>query len=189
MAWTLAPALKTLRSQINNAWPNRDKSVDGAIGDEAHQNRVSDHNPDADGMVTAIDVTDDDAAGADMRLLAEVFRGTKDARIKYVIHEGRMFSSYPTSSYAAWTWRPYSGLNGHFSHLHISVTQAGKWDGSLWEIIGDDDMALTEEEQQTVREINAALKAVGSNGHALIAAVKLIHAMRQIDDIFDEVEF
>ncbi len=191
MTWRLAPALQTLRDQINALWPDRNKDVDGAIGDAAHRNRVSDHNPDSDQIVTAIDITDDDSVGADMRVLAEVLRVNNDPRIKYVIHEGRMFSSYPTSSYPAWTWRPYSGLNGHFSHLHISVTQAGKYDNYPWVIEGDDDglALLTEEELQTVREINAALKGVGSNGSAMAPIVRLVRVMRQIDDIFEQEEF
>lgn len=135
MTWTLAPALTQLRAQINALWPERNRDVDGSIGDEAHQTRKSDHNPDADDVVTAIDVTDDDSVGADMRQVAEVLRLGRDPRIKYVIHEGKLFSSYATSSYPAWTWRPYSGTNGHFSHLHISVTQAGKYNDSEWNLL------------------------------------------------------
>lgn len=134
MNWTLSPALETLRTQINAIWPNRDKTMDGSIGDEAHAARKSDHNPDENGIVTAIDITDDDSVGADMAQLAEWFRSTKDRRIKYVIHEGQLFSSYATSSYPAWTWRPYSGTNQHFKHLHISVTQEGKYDYAPWDL-------------------------------------------------------
>lgn len=191
MAWTLAPALEALRTQVNDLWPNRDKSIDGSIGDEAHRNRVSDHNPDADDVVTAIDITDDDSVGADMRQLAEVLRVSRDPRIKYVIHEGQLFSSYPTSSYPAWTWRPYSGTNGHFSHLHISVTQAGKWQSHDWnlsafdvrepstprrfarlfEFSREEGRAGTGAQQKAIRDVLAHYQAIGERFDRVLFAL------------------
>ncbi len=127
MTWRLAPALVRLRQEINAAYPARVTSSDGSIGDEAHSSRTSDHNPDAAGWVRAIDVTEwdpgtptvdaDDVAEA----LAEHLRASRDPRVKYVIWRGRMFSSYPTTSRRAWEWRPYTGPNGHFRHVHVSV--------------------------------------------------------------------
>lgn len=139
-SWYLIQALVTLRNEINSVYPNRAKVSDGSIGDTAHSARTSDHNPieggPHDGMVCAIDVTqwdpgtplnpNDDVA----EHLAEHLRASKDKRIKYVIWRGRMFSSYATSSCPAWTWRPYSGINGHFHHCHVSVYDtagAGTW--------------------------------------------------------------
>ena len=51
MSWTLAPALVQLRQELNARWPGRSKASDGTIGDAAHKARVSEHNPDADGVV------------------------------------------------------------------------------------------------------------------------------------------
>lgn len=138
--WYLNAALVDLRNELNSAYPNRAKVSDGSVGDLAHSQRVSDHNPDRTppnvGEVRAIDVTQwdpgtpldpkDDVAEA----LAEFLRAKKDSRIKYVIWRGRMFSSYSTSKYAAWTWRPYTGSNGHFHHVHISVNEGAK--GGKW---------------------------------------------------------
>lgn len=125
MTWRLALSLDTLRAQVNAAAPNRSKAADGTIGDAAHRARPSDHNPatldGVSGVVTAIDLTDDDAAGADMAVVSEALRRSKDPRIKYVIHNGRFFSSYPTSSRQPWTWAPYSGPNAHVKHMHVSV--------------------------------------------------------------------
>jgi hypothetical protein len=125
MSWRVAKSLNVLLSQVNAAWPDRSKVSDGSIGDANHQTRTSDHNPwvppPSGGVVTARDFTHHPKAGADMHLLAEALRGSRDNRIKYVIWDRRMFSSYPTSSVAAWTWRPYNGRNPHTSHLHISV--------------------------------------------------------------------
>lgn len=139
MTWRLAGSLVTLRNEINAAYPGRSKVSDGSIGDTSHSARVSDHNPDAGGVVRAIDVTQDDPfdtptpADDVAEAVAEFLRQKKDPRIKYVIWRGRMFSSYRTSKYAAWTWRPYSGPNGHFHHVHISVTPGGEGDsGKAW---------------------------------------------------------
>lgn len=121
MTWRLARSLDVLRSQINTRWPARKKDSDGTIGDEKHASRNSDHNPHIkDGMigvVTALDITHDPAKGPDAKLLAEALRESKDTRIKYIISNGHIFSS----KQQPWVWRPYSGSNQHFKHVHISV--------------------------------------------------------------------
>lgn len=117
--WRLAKSLHTLREQINAAYPKRAKAHDGTIGDAAHAGRVSDHNPsildDIHGVVSALDITHDSKNGCDAHGLAELLRSRRDSRIKYVISNGRIFSS-PT-----FTWRKYTGKNPHRTHVHISV--------------------------------------------------------------------
>lgn len=117
MAWRLAKSLEVLRSQINARHPNRSKLSDGTIGDTAHQATASDHNPNSAGVVTAMDITHDPANGVDTWRLADVLRQNKDPRIKYVISNGRIFSS----SVDAWQWRKYTGANAHAHHVHVSV--------------------------------------------------------------------
>jgi hypothetical protein len=114
----LAAGLATLRDQINATYPNRSKLSDGWIGDAAHAARASDHNPNDAGVVTALDITHDPAGGPDTWQLAEVLRQRKDPRIKYVISNGRIFSSVVSP----WTWRRYAGTNKHAHHIHISVS-------------------------------------------------------------------
>ena len=63
MEFRIAKSLLTLRAQIDAMAPNRNKSSDGAIGDQSHQTRNSDHNPNADGVVTAMDITNDPEHG------------------------------------------------------------------------------------------------------------------------------
>lgn len=121
MSWRVAHSLTQLLDEVNTRAPGRDKTSDGSIGDPAHSARVSDHNPDAAGIVRARDFTDDPVGGHDATVFAEFLRRSRDPRIKYVIDQGRMFSSYATSSYPAWTWRPYSGINAHKQHTHVSV--------------------------------------------------------------------
>ena len=117
MAWRLAKSLGVLRDQVNSLYPNRSKVNDGTIGDASHSATVSDHNPNADGVVTAMDITHDPSHGLDAGKLAEILRLNKDHRIKYIISNRRIASSLVSP----WVWRPYNGVNPHEEHVHISV--------------------------------------------------------------------
>lgn len=123
MTWRLARSLEVLRDQINTAAPGRSKASDGGIGDAAHASRASDHNPwikdGAQGVVTAIDITHDPAAGVDCAAIAEVLKAGGDARIKYVIWNRRIWNPEIESG-----WRPYNGTNPHDKHVHVSVKPA-----------------------------------------------------------------
>lgn len=174
MAWRVAKSLDTLLAQINEAAPNRSKISDGSIGDTAHSNRTSDHNPwCGPGVVTARDFTHDPKNGADMAEIAEALRESKDRRIKYVIFQGRMFSSYATSSFPAWTWRPYSGINEHASHMHLSVQCDGSKDSTAaWRIARKDwfEMATEAQLKKIVRDVvRAEVKKEGDRQRRLLA--------------------
>lgn len=134
MAWRLAKSLDVLRAQINARHPDRSKISDGTIGDTAHAARTSDHNPNAAGVVTAMDITHDPAHGVDTWKLAEVLRQNKDPRIKYVISNGRIFSS----KVSPWQWRKYTGANAHAHHIHVSVSsEATVYDNDApWKLDG-----------------------------------------------------
>lgn len=118
----LAYSLVTLRSQVNKAYPGRPTESDGWIGDPDHSSRVSDHNPNHRDVVCALDLTEWVQNGVEMNdVLAEELRESRDPRIKYVICDGRMFSSYSTETRKAWEWGRYTGINSHSKHVHISV--------------------------------------------------------------------
>ena len=125
-----------LREQIDDAFPDRDRTSDGWLGDARHSTRKSDHNPDADGWVRAIDI-DRDLHGKGrkpdvMPDLADQIRlagKSGDKRIAYVIFNGKI-----ASPRKAWAWRPYDGINKHNHHAHISFTQKGDEDGSFFNI-------------------------------------------------------
>ncbi len=123
--WRVAKSLLALRKQVNAKYPKRSKASDGSIGDAAHATRNSDHNPwvkdGATGVVTAVDITHDPASGCDAGALAEAIRASRDKRVKYLIWNRRIVSSYKEGNVAAWTWRPYGGTNPHSKHVHISV--------------------------------------------------------------------
>ncbi len=120
----------TLRNQINKRWPKRDKRSDGWIGDKAHVSRHSDHNPDARGLVHALDIDKDldpKDLGAAQRLANQIVAYASSGipganRIKYVVFNDQIASgTYPTSM---WKWRG-SGY-GHMHHIHVSFSTKGE---------------------------------------------------------------
>jgi hypothetical protein len=120
MQWRLAQSLFVLRTQINAAFPNRDKASDGTIGDAKHTSRTSDHNPWIDGpdgikVVSALDITHDPDNGCDCSILSRAL--VHDKRVKYIIFDGMIYN--PTISLK---WRKYTGGNPHTKHMHVSVS-------------------------------------------------------------------
>lgn len=130
MAWRVADSLQVLRGELNKAYPDRDRTSDGTIGDAAHASRTSDHNPfvideNGIGVVRAYDIDEDldgqqadtgrDAAAVVDHLHALAVAG--DPRIRYTIYEGRI-----ASEKQGWAWRPYTGVNAHKKHCHLSVS-------------------------------------------------------------------
>lgn len=131
----LCKAGRQLREQIDDAFPDRDRTSDGWVGDTRHAARPSDHNPDANGWVRAIDVDRDLSGKAKpdiMPDLADQIRlagKSGEKRISYVIFDGRI-----ASSRLNWRWRKYTGSNKHNHHCHISFTKKGDEDGSYFNI-------------------------------------------------------
>lgn len=121
-----AYSLTTLLKQINAKFPYRDKASDGGIGDPLHQLRVSDHNPDEDGVYHAYDFDHDpDSNGLDCRVLWRELLSSRDSRIKYVIFN-RVIWGPTTGS------RVYTGVNAHTLHLHLSVNDSNGDDARMW---------------------------------------------------------
>jgi hypothetical protein len=123
-----------LREQFDDAYGDRLRTSDGWIGDSRHSARKSDHNPDEQGWVRAIDI-DRDLSGkpkpdlmpdvADqLRILAKT-----DRRISYLIFDNKI-----TSARSLWRWRKYKGINQHRTHLHISFTRKGDQNNSFFNI-------------------------------------------------------
>lgn len=117
MGWRLARSLVVLRDQINQKWPDRVKSDDGTIGDQSHAQRKSEHNPDENGVVRALDITHDPSHGVDSEAIANALRLAKDPRVLYIISNKKIASEKD-----GWRWRPYDGTNPHNHHFHISVS-------------------------------------------------------------------
>jgi hypothetical protein len=142
MAWRLAKSLETLRNQINGAYPNRSRVSDGTIGDAAHAASASDHNPNINGVVCAIDITHDPANGFDAGAFAEHIRTHRHPNLRYVIFNQRIAGYWNN-----WQWEASSG---HTQHVHVSVGTLNIGDGQTydrydnteqWDInLGGDDM-------------------------------------------------
>lgn len=119
--YRLAESLKTLRSQVNALFPNRDKTSDGWIGDAKHASRKSDHNPWVKdgkmGIVTALDIDEDLAPNINsIESIVKSIQASRDPRVKYIIYEGRITVKGDITK-----WKDYSGVNPHRHHAHISV--------------------------------------------------------------------
>jgi hypothetical protein len=131
----LCKAGQQLRLQVDDSYSDRDRTSDGWIGDTRHQARPSDHNPDAEGIVRAIDIDRDLSGKAKPDLMPDLADQLRlcgkrgDKRISYIIFDGRI-----ASSKKSWAWRPYDGSNKHNHHCHISFTKKGDADGSFFNV-------------------------------------------------------
>lgn len=129
----------TLRQQIDDRWPARDRRTDGWIADRRHSQRRSFHNPDKHGVVYALDIDENmgrgrDRNGATARQLADELvayaasnlPGAK--RVLHVVYEDQVASG----TYPRWWWKFRGKGYGHFGHIHISFTPAADKDGGLF---------------------------------------------------------
>jgi hypothetical protein len=132
VSWRLARSLIRLLAQVNASAPGRSRTSDGTVGDAAHSSRASDHNPDAQGIVRALDLTHDPGR-FDAHAFADRLLAAQDVRLKYVISRGRIGSG--PAGLSPGKWRPYSGSNPHDKHVHVSVVAGdlgdrdGAWTG------------------------------------------------------------
>lgn len=153
-----APAVRAVLRQADERWPHREDASDGICASPKHTkgNPGSDHEPHVNGYATAVDLTDDKTGGCDADEWAEHLRRTRDSRIKYVICNRRMFSSYSTKTRQAWEWGPYTGSNPHEKHTHLSILPTALFDTSPWFPPSEED-DMTDEDRQMLRELHAAV--------------------------------
>jgi len=131
----LSKSAVQLREQIDDCFPDRDRSSDGWIGDARHSKSKSDHNPTRDtGVVRAIDVDKDlnKIKGLSVHLVEQLrlyAKADNRKRISYIIFDGKICSARGN-----WKYRTYKGFNPHKSHIHISFSPAGDQDRSFFDI-------------------------------------------------------
>jgi hypothetical protein len=178
-AWQTVPSLTQLLIQVDTAYPVS-HPADGTAAGQGHylNSPKSDHTPDANGDVRAGDigeVIEDDAF-----TVAEAVRLSRDPRIKYVIHEERMYSSYNHPNGLPYTWRSYSGPNPHSSHVHVSVYRINQTDDTPWDIgtqtsitLGEDDMFIKKGDkgpwveywQRILKTLDPTFNPAGTDGY------------------------
>ncbi|GLY95695.1 hypothetical protein [Actinoplanes sp. NBRC 103695] len=150
--WILVACLVSLRNEFNALAPDRDKSSDGSIGDEAHASSSSDHNPDETGAtpyedadstneVHAIDVDVNlRTSGWSMERAVQIIVGRHrvgvDDRLQNVIYNRRVWSRS-----WGWTEREYTGSNPHDKHAHFSsrYTTGEESDTRPWGLLDEED--------------------------------------------------
>lgn len=151
----LIPCLVRLRAEFNAIAPARDEASDGWIGDTAHQQEVSDHNPDETGSVPihdadhvnevhAIDV-DNDLRESDLTMERVVqfllgrCRSGAEERLRYIIWDRRIWSAS-----SDWVQKAYTGASPHTEHAHFSASYDTKLEASTasWHL-EDIPVALT----------------------------------------------
>ena len=120
----IAPALVKLRKQVDAKWPNRDRRSDGIWPSAAHTaaNPTSDHE-----AGNALDIDTNLSKTTNASLLFRRIKASKDPRVRYIIHAGRIWSPERGD-------RPYSGTNPHDTHIHISVRETRRRDVREWRI-------------------------------------------------------
>jgi hypothetical protein len=133
--WPLDPrpahASLLIKQEVLNLRPQLDPAGFGMIGDHAHSQRISDHNPELhfqDGkpywIVRAIDIPLE--VGDGNRRFAEAMRkeakGSRKRRphpafgtVGYIISDSRI-ASHRTH----WNWVDYNGPDPHTGHVHLS---------------------------------------------------------------------
>ncbi len=132
MASRRLPAIIAFENEMNTAFPDRDRSSDGEVGDARHAESVSNHNRDESGntgrwhdadKIDEVHARDTDRdlrkAGWTMEMVLAILldrvRRNIERRITEIIFDGYIYTKA-----RGWTKRKYTGHNKHDKHLHLS---------------------------------------------------------------------
>jgi hypothetical protein len=128
MTWTNAPALRAIIADANNVAPGRSTASDGTVGDLTHQAQgaQSDHNPDARGVVHAVDITNDPAHGMDTwfwaQIIADRIKSGAETRVRYLVsNDGHKDVIFNPSVSMVWRQNGSAPKQDHTNHLHTSI--------------------------------------------------------------------
>jgi hypothetical protein len=155
--WYLAPSLVVLRNEVNTRWPNRDKRSDGTIGDAAHQNTDSDHNPNSRESVDAWDMDKD---GVNVDEIISAFQEHPSAN--YWIYN-RVIADADNG----WRRIRYTGTNPHTEHVHFSIRQSSQAEQNeqSWGLLEDEDMTPLQDKRLQASDARLAALVSGKTSH------------------------
>ena len=132
MGWILTLGLQNLRRQVNAAFPARDITSDGTIGDTAHQAETSGHNrddtpgsrpewdgdPDSTPEVRAWDMDSNlNAPPATAQQVVDHIRRLPGVSsvLRYMIYNRKIYRASND-----WVPETYTGKSAHTEHIHFS---------------------------------------------------------------------
>lgn len=162
--WYEVPCGLQLMKELNQIAPMRDHSSDGTIGDAAHQAGKSDHNPDAEGAVRAVDLDNGPAVGINgitvsleadepgltMETIVQFILGRCRAglekRITYIIYYKRIWAQDN-----GWRQETYNGSSLHEEHAHFSFSHSDVLANSIASYhLEDIPVALTNDDRNFI---------------------------------------
>lgn len=171
MAWVLTKNMQAFRDQMNEFFPNRVKTSDGTIGDYAHTQEKSGHNPDDTSQhnaewdsdsdtkseVRAIDI--DSNTGDPNVSMEDIFQhlialgksqGSKFP-VRYMIYNRRIARASNN-----WNLEAYKGASAHTEHIHLSGAYSDAADENYYNYRLDELVALTDAEKNEIITKTAA---------------------------------
>jgi len=201
----LTPGMKNLGNQINRVFINRDGTSDGAIGDYAHQQGKSGHNPDdtshhnaewdsdSDNIpeVRAIDVDSNLGDEVSAQALVDHIRKLPNVGtvLRYIIYNRKIYSASN-----GWNPQPYTGPSPHTEHIHFSgqYSNAADSNTSFNYKLEDIPMALNAADKTwIIQQINAAVSGVKTSvGNPLDLNEKIgdkANPARTVGDVFRDL--
>ena len=133
----LSHAAFQLREQIDDSFPDRSRLSDGWIADARHMRAgKSDHCPDAQGWVRALDISRGLFQGSEPDIMGDLVdqlrlacKSKQEKRISYIIFDGRICSRILN-----WKWRKYTGANKHTKHAHFSFKKEADLLGEFYQV-------------------------------------------------------
>jgi len=179
MAWVLTKNMQAFRDQMNEFFPNRDKTSDGTIGDYAHTQEKSGHNPDdtsehnaewdsdsdTKSEVRAIDIDsntgDPDVSMEDIfqHLIALGKSQGSKFPVRYMIYNRRIARASNN-----WALETYTGASAHTEHIHLSGAYSDAADENYYNYRLDELMALTDSDRQWITDFFARTTRTDGGG-------------------------
>lgn len=159
----LIACLDCLFDEYDDIAPGRDTTTDGWIGDAAHADSTSDHNPDETGSVPIYDadtINEVHAIDVDKDLKEDVSmedtvqhilsrcRSGQEKRLRYIIYNRRIWEASN-----GWKQRDYTGSNPHDKHAHYSGSYETKYESSTASWTLEDLMGLSSDDLTKIENI------------------------------------